>query len=60
MEVNGQLHFSSSFTLEVKAPSNHWMGGWVGPRAGLDEVAKRTSLIIVPAENLTPVVQPVT
>jgi hypothetical protein len=23
------------------APSTHWIGGWVGPRAGLDAVVKR-------------------
>jgi hypothetical protein len=28
------------FTLKERA-SNHWIGGWVGPRAVLDEVVKR-------------------
>jgi hypothetical protein len=28
-------------------PGTHWIGGWVGPRAGLDAVAKRK----FPAEN---------
>jgi hypothetical protein len=29
------------FTLSETAPSNHWIGGWVGPRAILDTVLKR-------------------
>jgi len=28
-----------------------WIGGWVGPRANLDAVAKRKILIIVPTGN---------
>jgi hypothetical protein len=31
----------SRFTPEVRAPRTHRVGGWVGPRAGLDAVAKR-------------------
>jgi hypothetical protein len=23
------------------APGTHWIGGWVGPRVGLDDVEKR-------------------
>jgi hypothetical protein len=30
----------SRFTLEERAPSTHWLGSWVGPRAGLDAVEK--------------------
>jgi hypothetical protein len=29
------------FTLKYRAPGTHWIEGWVGPRAGLDAVAKR-------------------
>jgi hypothetical protein len=29
-----------------KAPGTHWIGGWVGPRAGLDDVVKGTSLTL--------------
>jgi hypothetical protein len=32
------------FTPGRKAPCIHWIGGWVGPRAGLDDVEKRTFL----------------
>jgi hypothetical protein len=29
------------FTPAERAPGTHWIGGWVGPRAGLDNVVKR-------------------
>jgi hypothetical protein len=29
------------FTTRERAPDTHWIGGWVGPRAGLDTVSKR-------------------
>jgi hypothetical protein len=32
---------SSFFNLGERAPSTHWIGGWVDPRAGLDDVEKR-------------------
>jgi hypothetical protein len=32
---------SGRFTREETAPATHWIGGWVGPRAGLDTVSKR-------------------
>jgi hypothetical protein len=25
----------------IRAPSTHWIGGWVGPRSGLDAVVER-------------------
>jgi hypothetical protein len=28
----------SCFTPSERAPGTHWIGGWVGPRAVLDEV----------------------
>jgi hypothetical protein len=37
MEVSGQLHTPT----REGAPGTHWIGGWVGPRAGLDMVSKR-------------------
>jgi hypothetical protein len=30
-----------SFNPRERAPGTHWIGGWVGPRAGLDTVVKR-------------------
>jgi hypothetical protein len=32
---------SDRFTPRERAPGAHWIGGWVGPRAVLDAVAKR-------------------
>jgi hypothetical protein len=29
-----------------RAPSTHWIGGWVGPRAGLDDLEKRKFLTL--------------
>jgi hypothetical protein len=29
------------FTQGERAPGTHWIGGWVGPRTGLDHVEKR-------------------
>jgi hypothetical protein len=34
----------------------HWIGGWVGPRAGLDDVGKRK---ILPLPGIEPTVQPI-
>jgi hypothetical protein len=28
------------FTPEERAPGTHWIGGWVDPRASLDEIEK--------------------
>jgi hypothetical protein len=32
---------SSHITFRERAPGSHWIGSWVGPRAGLDVVVKR-------------------
>jgi hypothetical protein len=47
------------FTHRERTPCTHCIGGWMGPRAGLDAVAKRKNHIINPGENPTPVIQPV-
>jgi len=31
----------SHFTPKESSPTTHWIGGWMGPRAGLDMVSKR-------------------
>jgi hypothetical protein len=41
MEVSGQLHALATLLPVEIAPGNHWMGGWVGPRPGLDAMEKR-------------------
>jgi hypothetical protein len=38
-------------------PRIHWIGGWMGPGAGLDDVDKRK--IFAPAENRNPAIHPV-
>jgi hypothetical protein len=38
------------FTPRVRAPDYNWIGGWVGPRAGLDVVEKRKILPLLEFE----------
>jgi len=40
MELSGQLHAPTALTPRKRGPGIHWLGGWVGPRAGLDTVMK--------------------
>jgi len=35
MEVSGKIH-----NPDTSTPGTHWIGGWVGPRAGLNAVVK--------------------
>jgi hypothetical protein len=37
---------SSRFTPGEIAHDTHWIGGWVGPRAGLDDVEERKFLTL--------------
>jgi hypothetical protein len=41
MEVSGQLHDPVALPPKERAPGTHWIGSWVGFRAGLDAVVKR-------------------
>jgi hypothetical protein len=34
------------FTTGERAPGTHWIGGWVDPTAGLDDVEKRKFLVL--------------
>jgi hypothetical protein len=45
------------FTPGERAPGTHWIGGWVGPRAGLDDVEKRKFLTL-PGLELRPLGRP--
>jgi hypothetical protein len=40
--VGGECSASSPgrFTPEERVTGTHWIGGWLGPRAGLDETEK--------------------
>jgi hypothetical protein len=40
-------------------PCTHWIGGWLGPRAGLDDVVKIKFLNLLGHELDTSVVHPV-
>jgi hypothetical protein len=45
------------FTPEERAYGTHWIGGWVGPRASLDDVKKRKFLTL-PGLELRPLDRP--
>jgi hypothetical protein len=40
-----------------RAPDTHWIGGWMGPRAGLDAVVERKFLTL-PGLQLRPLGRP--
>jgi hypothetical protein len=42
-----------SFTPEERAPGTHWIGCWMDPRAGLDDVEKRKFLTLLGLELRT-------
>jgi hypothetical protein len=44
MGVSGRRHVPAALYPRGKNPRTHWIGGWVGPRAGLDAEAKRKIL----------------
>jgi len=48
MEVSGQLHGQAALPQRKEPPLPIGEGGWMGPRAGLEAVAKRkiTSLAL--------------
>jgi len=39
--VSGELHAPPALSPEKESPGIHWVGDWMGPRVGLDAVAKR-------------------
>jgi len=40
MEVTGQLHAPATLPPGERAPLTHWIGDWMGPRAGLDAMMR--------------------
>jgi hypothetical protein len=52
MEMNGQLHALGPIPPGGRYVGTHWIGRWVGPRAGLDAVAKRKNLAPCRESNL--------
>jgi len=57
MEVNDQFHASGALSLEKELPVP--TGGWLGPKAGLDAVAKRKYPFHANAGNRNLVIHPV-
>ncbi|PNF32077.1 putative small nuclear ribonucleoprotein Sm D1 [Cryptotermes secundus] len=47
------------FTPGEQAPGTHWIGGWVDPRASLDDLEKRKFLPLLDSNSKPLVVQPV-
>jgi hypothetical protein len=38
MEVSGLLYVPAAFPTGKKALGTHWVGGWIGPTAGVDTI----------------------
>jgi hypothetical protein len=55
--VSGQLYAPAALTPE-RTPGTHCIGGWVDPRAGLDDVEKIIFLTL-PGLELRPLGRPV-
>jgi hypothetical protein len=58
MDVGCEIHAPGPI-LPGKYPATHWIGGWVGPRAGLDAVGKTETPFPVLTENRASVIHPV-
>jgi hypothetical protein len=57
MEVSGQRHAPATLYPRERTPGTHWIGGWVGPRAGIDTEAREETC--ASAGDRIPVVQSV-
>jgi hypothetical protein len=57
MEASGQLHAPAALPPGERAPGTHWIGGWVGPRTGLDDMEKR-NVLALPGLELLPLGRP--
>jgi hypothetical protein len=55
--VSGQLHVPAALPPGEKDPDTHWIGGWVDPRAGLDDLEKR-KFLTPPGLELLPLSRP--
>jgi len=53
MEVSGYLHAPAALPSRERAPGTRWIGGYVGPRVGLDTVAKtKRTMYKFPCNNV--------
>jgi hypothetical protein len=57
LEVSGQLHDQAAFPLGETARGVHRIGGWVGPRSGLDDAGNR-KISPLPGFELRPLCSP--
>jgi hypothetical protein len=57
LEVSGQLHAPAALPTGERVCGIRWRGGWVGPRAGLDDMEKRKFLTL-PGLELWPLSHP--
>jgi hypothetical protein len=46
MEVSDELHAPATLHTGKIALGAHWIGGWVGPTGGLDNMKKRKNLLL--------------
>jgi hypothetical protein len=46
--MSDQLHAPAALPFGARAPGTHWIGGWVGPRAGLDTVENKKNFFPLP------------
>jgi hypothetical protein len=51
MEVSGQFHAPDALPPGKEPPGTQWIGGWLGPRSGLDEVERRKILQLTGLEQ---------
>jgi hypothetical protein len=56
--MSGQLHAPANLTPRKEPPVIHWIGGWLNPRAGLDDMEKLKFLTLLGLEPRPSVVQP--
>jgi hypothetical protein len=50
--MSGQLHALAALSPRERAPGTHWIGGWVDPRASMDDMEK----ILDPTRTQTEVI----
>jgi hypothetical protein len=51
VEVSGQVHAPAALYFQESTPGTHWVGGWVGLRAGLDTEARGKILCVCRGSN---------
>jgi hypothetical protein len=59
LEVSGHLQVPAVSSPGERAPGTHWIGGWVDPRAGLDDLERENSWTYRDSSSDSSVVQSV-